>query len=200
MHTCVQDAVDLSQSAQPAYRKPDQPEIPVQPRQEVLPAEPIHWNPEWNEHVKDLIQKELENAEGDLFRKVERVENRLKGKTISGYLNPDVPPAPPRLKRKMKGSKGHISARVDLHLLDLFRKDRDKAFEGNSSRCLEWILWHFYGKPLLSFETGEDKEQGNQNTLQNSDGSCKDLMDLKDPRKLGESEDLSISLRPLNIT
>lgn len=120
-------------------------------------ARPAKWNSGWDEHVKGFIQKEIKNAEDDLLKKVdERIEITLKDKTSSGRLNPDVPPAPPRQKRRMAGSKGHISARVDQNLLDLFKRDRDEKFEGNCSRCLNWILWNFYGKPALSFQASED--------------------------------------------
>ena len=45
----------------------------------------------------------------------------------------------------MKGSREHISARVDKELLDLFTRDRDEKFEGNSTRCLTESFGIFMG-------------------------------------------------------
>lgn len=160
LHNLVNESSSYSRSAQTGTQEPDAAGTSEDKDKEAAkPARPAGWNPEWEEYLKEFAQDEIRGAEDHLFNRVmERIEKSLEDKISVRHLNPDpdIPPAPPREKRKMTGIRGHISARVDKELLELFRRDRDEKFEGNSSRCLNWILWTFYGKPPLSFQRAED--------------------------------------------
>ncbi len=66
-----------------------------------------------------------------------------------------VPPLPPKggeFGRKFKGEKSDVRARIDSVLFRLLSRECGREFNGNMSRCLDAILWRYYGKPKLSFE------------------------------------------------
>lgn len=116
-------------------------------------------------HIRELIQDELTKKTEDLLQFVEeRLQKRFQNRISSGVAESDVPPIPRRVRRKMEGNTGHVSAKVDMRLADLFEKDRHERFQGNASRCLTWILWNFYGKPLLSFQSSRDDEEPHHST------------------------------------
>jgi len=64
----------------------------------------------------------------------------------------EEPPLPPKTGKKFRGSKSDVRVRVDENLGKLFDADVNQRFGGNASRCMDAILWTFYGKPKLSFE------------------------------------------------
>ena len=57
---------------------------------------------------------------------------------------------------RLIGEKGHISVRVDQSLLELFERECRK-YGGNASRTMDVILWRYFGKPTLSFESEEQR-------------------------------------------
>jgi len=69
----------------------------------------------------------------------------------------EEPPLPPKEGKKFKGSKADIRVRVDQNLGKLFDADVNQRFGGNASRCMDAILWNYYGKPCLSFEEPTDE-------------------------------------------
>lgn len=72
---------------------------------------------------------------------------------LSRDLPDEYPPS-----GKIKGSKKHLGTRADLRclidaeLLKRIQHEAESRFGGNFSRCMDWIVWHFFGKPKLSFE------------------------------------------------
>jgi len=69
----------------------------------------------------------------------------------------EEPPVPPKDGKKFRGTKADIRVRVDENLGKLFEADVNQRFGGNASRCMDAILWNFYGKPGLSFEKPPDE-------------------------------------------
>lgn len=69
----------------------------------------------------------------------------------------EQPPLPPKEGKKFKGTKADIRVRVDENLGKLFEADVNQRFGGNASRCMDAILWNFYGRPHLSFEKSTDE-------------------------------------------
>jgi hypothetical protein len=57
--------------------------------------------------------------------------------------------------KKLLGSKEDLRARVDSELFKLLDADCRSKYGGNLSRALDAVLWKFYQKPKLSFETDE---------------------------------------------
>ncbi len=67
----------------------------------------------------------------------------------------DDPPLPPKVGKagkKFAGTKMDLRARIDAVLQTLLEADCTRNYRGNMSRCLDAILWRYYGKPKLSFE------------------------------------------------
>jgi hypothetical protein len=79
--------------------------------------------------------------------------------------SPDLPPMP---SEKIKGDRGKpinpgkrtkIAGTVDAELERLFQEWRGNKCKGTTlSRALDVALWHFLGKPKLSFEISEASE------------------------------------------
>ncbi|MEW6137826.1 MAG: hypothetical protein AB1733_06275 [Thermodesulfobacteriota bacterium] len=67
----------------------------------------------------------------------------------------DMPPVPPKVGeagKKFAGSKSDLRARVDSNLFERLESEAQAHFSGNMSRCLDVVLWRYFGKPRLSFE------------------------------------------------
>ena len=67
----------------------------------------------------------------------------------------EEPPMPQKDSRKFTGFKKDVRARIDGTLFELLTVDAKAQSGGNVSRQLDIILWRYYGKPKLSFETDE---------------------------------------------
>jgi hypothetical protein len=79
------------------------------------------------------------------------------------------PPKPRRTGphgKKLEGTKNDIRCRIDSELFKILSNECDKNFSGNMSAALDAILWNYFDKPLLSFETPANKED--QSPLLNS--------------------------------
>jgi hypothetical protein len=79
------------------------------------------------------------------------------------------PPKPRRTGpygKKLEGAKNDIRCRIDSELFKILSNECDKNFSGNMSAALDAILWNYFDKPLLSFETPTNKED--QSPLLNS--------------------------------
>lgn len=102
--------------------------------------------------TRDDLAKQLVELESRLTQLIQQTEPQA----VSGKVGKlDMPPRPAKTGKAGKmfrGSREHFSARVDAALLRRFEQDRDRLFGGNQSRCLDWLLWNFYGKPKMSFE------------------------------------------------
>ena len=64
----------------------------------------------------------------------------------------DLPPATPKTGKKFKGSKEDLRVRIDSELWRRLDDDCTRDFAGNMSRCLDAVLWRYYGRPELSYE------------------------------------------------
>jgi hypothetical protein len=83
--------------------------------------------------------------------------------------SPDLPPMP---SEKIKGDRGKpinpgkrtkIAGTVDAELERLFQEWRENKCKGTTlSRALDVVLWHFLGKPKLSFEAPETSEMSDE--------------------------------------
>jgi|GEM_PF-1965288 len=114
--------------------------------------------------TREELAKQLVELESRLTQLIQQTEPQA----VSGKVAKlDMPPRPAKTGKAGKmfrGSREHFSARVDAALLRRFAQDRDRLFGGNQSRCLDWLLWNFYGKPKMSFEEeaeGECVKEGN---------------------------------------
>jgi Protein of unknown function (DUF433) len=75
---------------------------------------------------------------------------------IKGTRLAAEPPLPPIDKKKRRATKAGIRVLVDENLGKLFEADVNQRFGGNASRCMDAILWNYYGKPPLSFEAPKE--------------------------------------------
>jgi hypothetical protein len=109
---------------------------------------PEHWKAE----IMELIRGELDRMQtSQIFQKPESME-RL----------PSPDPA-----AKIKSDKGRkvnpwervkVGVTLDKALVDLLEKERDKLGKtATLSHALDTVLWHYFGKPELSFQKQEDK-------------------------------------------
>ena len=70
-------------------------------------------------------------------------------------LDKEAPPLPPKggeYGRKFEGQKDDLRARIDSVLFRLLDRECNRDFNGNMSRCMDAVLWRYFGKPKLSFE------------------------------------------------
>jgi len=70
---------------------------------------------------------------------------------------PKAPKAGPFGKKKL-GQRHDLRARMDKVIFDLLEQEADRDFTSNVSACLDYILWHRYGKPQMSFQLIEPVE------------------------------------------
>ncbi len=100
------------------------------------------------------IDKKLRTLESNLKKYIDsRIEEMQKG--LSEVAKVDTPPLPPKkgpAGKAFAGSKKDIRALIDSELWKLFDNECRNRFGGNQSRALDAILWHYFGKPKLSFE------------------------------------------------
>jgi hypothetical protein len=66
---------------------------------------------------------------------------------------------PPKEKigKQYAGKKADIRGLIDLALYELLEADAAENHNGNMSSCIDKALWHFYGKPDLSFQWPEEE-------------------------------------------
>ncbi len=107
----------------------------------------------WKQEIKDMIRAELKTF--------------LSSQTVKRSItqDPDLPPMP---QEKIEGTKGRpvnpgsrakIAGTVDSELERRFQEWRES--KGISlSRALDAALWHFLGKPKLSFELQDASDAG----------------------------------------
>jgi len=103
------------------------------------------------EQIHEIVRKEIQSV-----MESQRIQRRP-----SDLL--EVPPSP---GEKIKGEKGRpanpgkrvkLAGTVDVELERLFREECTKR--GISvSRLLDTVLWHYFGKPRLSFETSDKSD------------------------------------------
>ncbi len=102
------------------------------------------------EQIKDLVRKEVQKIME--AQRTTRTDVR------------DVPPSPSgristegRGRPVNPGGRVKLAGTVDVELERLFREECTKR--GMSvSRLLDTVIWHFFGKPRLSFETSDNSE------------------------------------------
>ncbi len=131
----------------------------------------------------DTLTREEVTAmlEGLETRLRELIETRLEAekpepKIALPLTTTEEPPLPPKEGKKFKGNKADIRVRVDENLGKMFEADVNRRFGGNASRAMDALLWNFYGKPLLSFETSKepDKESDAWSVLHSTPESAYD--------------------------
>ncbi len=84
---------------------------------------------------------------------------RLEHGISAAFPKVEEPPLPPKTGKKYAGTKADLRVRVDENLGKLFETDVNQRFGGNASRAMDAILWNFYGKPSLSFETPKESDK-----------------------------------------
>lgn len=130
------------------------------------------------EHLERTIQARMQIALGGISfetkQALRRMEERLTalldqrvkeavGKiSVNGTRSAtiDDPPKPEktgRKKKKFAGKRANIRGLVDENLAKLLEKDCRERYDGNMSRTLTAILWRYFGKPRLSFESHEEQ-------------------------------------------
>ncbi len=115
---------------------------------------------------ENLTREEVTTMSGELETRLrELIETKLRAvrpdlDVSAAFPNVKEPPLPPKDGKKFRGTKADIRVRVDENLGKLFEADVNRRFGGSASRAMDAILWNFYGKPSLSFETSKasDKE------------------------------------------
>ena len=93
----------------------------------------------------DMLEEELQKLREEfcIVKKIEEDER---------------PPKPPKggpFGKKKLGQRHDLRARMDKVIFDLLEQEADRDFTSNVSACLDYILWHRYGKPELSFQLTE---------------------------------------------
>jgi hypothetical protein len=121
----------------PAYETADEPISEI--------SEPL------KSQIIQIVQKEIERMVGQTFTAYRAAE---------GELPPDPDKiAGPRGKRIALGERVKVAGTADAELLRLFelwRKEKRISF----SKALDAVLWHFLGKPKLSFELRDASATG----------------------------------------
>jgi len=75
--------------------------------------------------------------------------------TVKIIVEDERPPKAPKAGlygKKKLGQRYDLRARMDKVIFDLLEQEADKDFTSNVSACLDYILWHRYGKPQMSFQ------------------------------------------------
>ena len=75
--------------------------------------------------------------------------------TVKIIVEDERPPKAPKAGlygKKKLGQRYDLRARMDKVIFDLLEQEADRDFTSNVSACLDYILWHRYGKPELSFQ------------------------------------------------
>lgn len=93
----------------------------------------------------EFVEKKIEDA----------LQSRAGDIRGHGRKGPPAPPRTGRYGKKFAGSKGDIRVRVDRVLWTLFQEEISRH-NGNASAAMDTILWHYFGKPSLSFQDGQD--------------------------------------------
>ena len=90
--------------------------------------------------------------------------------TVKIIVEDERPPKAPKAGlygKKKLGQRHDLRARMDKVIFDLLEQEADRDFTSNVSACLDYILWHRYGKPELSFQLIEpviEPVEGNQDS------------------------------------
>ena len=75
--------------------------------------------------------------------------------TVKIIVEDERPPKAPKAGlygKKKLGQRYDLRARMDKVIFDLLEQEADRDFTSNVSACLDYILWHRYGKPQMSFQ------------------------------------------------
>jgi hypothetical protein len=86
---------------------------------------------------------------------VQSLELAIKAQVDSRADGLELPPLPKKAGRKYLGSKQDLRVRVDKNLYELLLDHARAEFGGNASAALDAVLWTFYNRPQLSFETAK---------------------------------------------
>ena len=81
--------------------------------------------------------------------------------TVKIIVEDERPPKAPKAGlygKKKLGQRYDLRARMDKVIFDLLEQEADRDFTSNVSACLDYILWHRYGKPQMSFQLVEPVE------------------------------------------
>lgn len=94
----------------------------------------------------------------------------VSSKTTLPEKLPDEYPPNPKVKgeKKHRGKKADLRCLIDAELLRLVQNEADSRFGGNVSRTMDWILWHFFRKPPLSFDVSDTQRETDRATNQTS--------------------------------
>ncbi|MBI5572608.1 MAG: hypothetical protein HY914_21875 [Desulfomonile tiedjei] len=84
-----------------------------------------------------------------------RIFMETQNRSAADSFKDEDPPVPQRLGRRFRPKKTYIHAKIDKNLFEILDRESRAKHEGNISRALDAILWRYYGKPKLSFETPE---------------------------------------------
>jgi hypothetical protein len=121
--------------------------------------------------IKQLGEQHKLRAGQDLDERIRAVAQQVFQEMFQDILNKgnmieefqEMPPEPTTLKGRGKGRRENriyckISVTVDAALWKLFMEEQRRS-KISSARLLDSILWRHYGKPQLSFELPEEKQQ-----------------------------------------
>jgi hypothetical protein len=94
----------------------------------------------------------------EIFKVLEGIAGATVGTKAFHDAVGKLPPMPEKDKRKFKGFKDDIRARVDRELYKCLKADAGVQSGGNISAQLDKILWNHYGQIKLSFEVKNEKK------------------------------------------
>jgi hypothetical protein len=106
--------------------------------------------------VRSLLEEQEEKLTRLIDEKIQAALGRRPSDMTAGEAND--PPLPPKTGKKSAGAKWDLRVRIDSNLLDLLESDCQRRYNGNMSRCLDAILWRYYGQPALSFEEAQTSD------------------------------------------
>lgn len=123
-------------------------EAPYQTDPETIPVHLQQWLSAMETRMVALIKEEARAAMTEQTG-IDRVDKVARVKC----------PLPPKTGKKFVGSKVDLRARMDSKLFELFEAEARQKHAGNLSRMLDQVVWTYYGKPPLSFETEDNANQ-----------------------------------------
>jgi len=109
-----------------------------------------------SENDETITRKEFESVISNLRDELIQIINNRAGIVQTDKSRPPKPKKTGPHGKKLEGVKNDIRCRVDSELFKMLSDECDKNFSGNMSAALDSILWNYFGKPLLSFETKSD--------------------------------------------
>ncbi len=103
---------------------------------------------------ENITQEDLDKLRQELLEIIDSKVNYL---TIDKLT--EVPANPHKIGVKGKKKQGYrkdLRARIDKVLWDRLDEYSNTHYTSNVSAALDAILWNFFDKPLLSFESNKD--------------------------------------------